>query len=84
MTEHSECPRFLELIGNRTEFVVKPASGAAGRGIVVVAGRLGNNFFSTSGRLIEWTDCVIICRRFCRVCIRWVVNSIKSSLSAAS
>jgi alpha-L-glutamate ligase-like protein len=35
---------------------VKPASGAAGRGIVVVAGRLGNNFFSTSGRLIEWSD----------------------------
>lgn len=56
MTEHSQCPRFLELIGNRTEFVVKPASGAAGRGIMVVAGRLGNNFFSTSGRLIEWTD----------------------------
>jgi alpha-L-glutamate ligase-like protein len=56
MTEHSQCPKFLELIGNRTEFVVKPASGAAGRGIVVVAGRLGNNFFSTSGRLIEWTD----------------------------
>jgi alpha-L-glutamate ligase-like protein len=56
MTEHSECPRFLEMIGNRTEFVVKPASGAAGRGIVVVAGRLGNNFFSTSGRLIEWSD----------------------------
>jgi len=56
MTEHSQCPRFLEMIGNRTEFVVKPATGAAGRGIVVVAGRLGNNFFSTSGRLIEWTD----------------------------
>lgn len=56
MTEHSQCPQFLDMIGNRTEFVVKPASGAAGRGIVVVAGRLGNNFFSTSGRLIEWTD----------------------------
>ncbi len=56
ITEHSQCPKFLELIGTRTEFVVKPAGGAAGRGIVVVAGRLGNNFFSTSGRLIEWTD----------------------------
>lgn len=56
MTEHSHCPKFLDLIGSRTEFVVKPASGAAGRGIVVVAGRLGNNFFSTSGKLIEWTD----------------------------
>jgi alpha-L-glutamate ligase-like protein len=56
MTEYSQCSRFLELLGVRTDFVVKPASGAAGRGIVVVAGRLGNNFFSTSGRLIEWTD----------------------------
>lgn len=56
ITEHSECHSFLNLIGDRTEFVVKPSSGAAGRGIVVVAGRLGNNFFTTSGRLIEWTD----------------------------
>ncbi|TWU28140.1 alpha-L-glutamate ligase-like protein [Bythopirellula polymerisocia] len=54
--EHSECHRFLDLVGDRTEFVVKPSSGAAGRGIVVVAGRLGNNFFTSSGRLIEWTD----------------------------
>lgn len=54
--EHSECRRFLDLVEDRTEFVVKPSSGAAGRGIIVVAGRLGNNFFTSSGRLIEWTD----------------------------
>ena len=30
ISEHSECHRFLDLIGDRTEFVVKPSSGAAG------------------------------------------------------
>lgn len=54
--EHSDCPRFLERIGDRTEFVVKPASGAAGRGIVVVARRAGNTFYTSSGREITWSD----------------------------
>jgi len=56
MTEHSDCPKFLELINTRTEFVVKPANGAAGRGILVVAGRLGNDFYTSSGRMISWSD----------------------------
>ncbi len=56
LTEHSHCTRFLERIGDRSEFVVKPASGAAGRGIVVVANRRGNSFFTTSGREIPWSD----------------------------
>ena len=29
--------RFLEISGNRSEFVIKPAAGSAGRGSVVVA-----------------------------------------------
>lgn len=41
-----------EIIGDRSEFVVKPASGAAGRGIIVVAKRNGRDFESSSGRRI--------------------------------
>src|SRR6476619_2350453 len=33
---YGDVRRFAELIGNRSECVVKPASGAGGRGIVVV------------------------------------------------
>jgi len=40
------------ILGDRSEFVVKPASGAAGRGIIVVARRHGHDFETSSGRRI--------------------------------
>src|SRR4051812_40474289 len=42
--------RFRELIAGRDEFVIKPASGAAGRGIIVIARRNGQDFETASGR----------------------------------
>jgi alpha-L-glutamate ligase-like protein len=45
--------QFEKLIGDRSEFVVKPASGAAGRGIVVIADRKGRNFVTSSDRTIS-------------------------------
>src|SRR3954471_12310900 len=44
--------RFRELISDRDEFVIKPASGAAGRGIIVIAGRNGLDFETASGRIM--------------------------------
>jgi alpha-L-glutamate ligase-like protein len=48
--------RFPELIGDRSEFVVKPASGAGGRGIVVVARRNGPDFITSGGKTIIGSD----------------------------
>jgi alpha-L-glutamate ligase-like protein len=42
--------------GHLREFVAKPACGAAGRGIVVVADRIGDIFYTSSGREIHWSD----------------------------
>ncbi len=53
---YGDVRRFAELIGNRTEFVVKPASGAAGRGIIVIAGRDGTDYETTSGRRISQSE----------------------------
>jgi len=50
---YGDVRRFAELIGDRGEFVVKPASGAAGRGIVVVAHRRGTEYETSSGRIIS-------------------------------
>src|SRR3990172_5321935 len=47
---YGDIRRFLQLLGDRSEFVIKPASGAAGRGIVVVAGRKGDDFVTAAGR----------------------------------
>jgi alpha-L-glutamate ligase-like protein len=49
---YGDVQRFAELIGDRSEFVVKPASGSAGRGIVVIARRHGKDFETSSGRRI--------------------------------
>jgi alpha-L-glutamate ligase-like protein len=53
---YGDVRRFLKLFGERTEFVIKPASGAAGRGIIVIAQKKGNLFETPSGRLFSEGD----------------------------
>jgi alpha-L-glutamate ligase-like protein len=53
---YGDVRRFAELIGDRSEFVVKPASGAAGRGIIVIARRNGNDYETASGRVITQSE----------------------------
>lgn len=53
---YGDVSRFMELIGERSEFVVKPASGSAGRGITVVARRKGADFETASGRVQSLAD----------------------------
>lgn len=53
---YGDIRRFMDLIGDRSEFVVKPASGAAGRGITVVARRKGDDFETASGRIQTLAD----------------------------
>ena len=45
---HGDVPKFLDLMGRREEFVIKPASGSEGRGIMVIARHNGSEFFSSS------------------------------------
>jgi alpha-L-glutamate ligase-like protein len=53
---YGDVRRFRKLIGDRSEFVVKPASGAAGRGILVIARRKGSDYETPSGRLVTPGD----------------------------
>jgi alpha-L-glutamate ligase-like protein len=53
---YGDVRRFPKLIGDRTEFVIKPASGAAGRGIVVIARKKGKDYETPSGRLLSEAD----------------------------
>jgi alpha-L-glutamate ligase-like protein len=53
---YGDIRRFAELIDGRGEFVVKPASGAGGRGIVVVARRTGDRFETAAGRSLTQAD----------------------------
>ncbi len=56
LSEHSQLRQFCEDMGQLNEFVVKPANGAAGRGIVVIAEREGTSFFTAGGREISASD----------------------------
>ncbi|MCX5684872.1 MAG: alpha-L-glutamate ligase-like protein, partial [Planctomycetota bacterium] len=46
---HGDIRNFLDLAGRRQEFVIKPASGSAGRGIIIVAGHDGATFATSGG-----------------------------------
>jgi alpha-L-glutamate ligase-like protein len=48
--------RFSEIAGNRRQFVVKPACGSAGRGILVVTEHDGKSFTVVDGRRLGLVD----------------------------
>ena len=47
---------FLSLIENKQEFVIKPAHGSGGKGVLVIKGRQDDKFISPSGKLISYND----------------------------
>lgn len=54
--QYGEIRHFDERIGNRQEFVVKPARGSGGSGIVLVAGRSADGFVKQNGDVISGPD----------------------------
>ena len=51
---HGDVPKFLDLVGDRGQFVIKPASGSEGRGIMVIARHDGREFFSSGDERGCW------------------------------
>ncbi|MEJ8569208.1 alpha-L-glutamate ligase-like protein [Elongatibacter sediminis] len=45
--------RINDLLGDRSEFVIKPSRGSGGDGIMVVTGRRGDYFIDSDGEMIE-------------------------------
>ncbi|TWT87404.1 Ribosomal protein S6--L-glutamate ligase [Pseudobythopirellula maris] len=52
ISSQGEVRRILELLGSHESFVIKPASGAAGRGVLVIASRDKEGFHTGSGKLV--------------------------------
>ncbi len=48
--------RLREELGNRDDFVIKPTQGSGGRGIVVIEGRRGDQWVTTSGRELSLAE----------------------------
>ena len=47
---------FPHLIENRKEFVVKPAHGSGGKGVLVIKEHNGEKYITTSGKELKFTD----------------------------
>lgn len=50
---HSALRHLPRLVASRSDFVLKPDRGAAGRGIVVIVGRDGERFVRSNGKRLE-------------------------------
>lgn len=53
---NGDIARFGELVERRPEFVIKPGEGSEGRGIIVVAGRDGSEFVTSSGQRLALSE----------------------------
>jgi len=47
---------FPQMIREHHDFVIKPASGAAGRGVMVIAEQVGDLYITPSGRGLRWGE----------------------------
>lgn len=56
VASHSALRRLPEMLADRESFVVKPNRGAAGRGILVIAGRDGDRFLRHNGKRVRDAD----------------------------
>ena len=45
-----------ELVADREQFVVKPAHGSGGNGVLVITGRRGELFYKSSGALLDQSE----------------------------
>jgi len=45
-----------KMLGSRDDFVIKPAQGAGGDGILVIGGRLGQDYKTTSGKRVSQAE----------------------------
>ena len=51
-----DAQNIVEIIGDKTEFCIKPAQGSGGKGILVITGREGKHFVKASGQIINAHD----------------------------
>jgi alpha-L-glutamate ligase-like protein len=56
VSAHSELRHLPDLLRGREDFVIKPNEGSAGRGILVVTGRRGDDFVRHNGQVVTRDD----------------------------
>lgn len=53
ISQMHQTSRINDILGEHTEFVIKPAHGSGGDGILVITGRQGGYFIDSDGKMVE-------------------------------
>jgi alpha-L-glutamate ligase-like protein len=53
ISSYSMLRHLADLLGNREDFVIKPNRGSAGRGVLVIVGRAGQDYFRHNGEQLR-------------------------------
>lgn len=56
LRSHGDVRLFPDMIRHQPDFVIKPACGAAGRGVMVIAEHVDEMYMTPSGRGIRWSE----------------------------
>ncbi len=56
MIQETKLSKVANVLGQRTSFVIKPARGAGGKGVLVIKSRRHNTFFKPSGQPVSLKD----------------------------
>jgi len=56
VTAQHDIRNLPEVLKNRQQFVVKPAHGSGGNGILVITGKQGDLYLKSSGAVIDWAE----------------------------
>lgn len=56
VSHYYENKKLLNILGDHTEFVIKPAKGSAGNGILVIKDRRGDEFIRANGKSLRIAD----------------------------
>jgi len=57
-TRHRELPELAREAEHRAQFVIKPARGAGGEGVMVITGRRDDRLVKASGAVLRWGDLI--------------------------
>ena len=53
---HGDMAGLEEMLSDHKDFVIKPARGAGGSGILLIEGHQGSNFVKPGGEVLSWND----------------------------
>ncbi len=56
ISRYGDVRKLFPFLRDKTDFVIKPASGASGRGVLIIVGRSDTHFHTAQGDILSWEE----------------------------